>query len=107
MNWQAFAGNPWKYGGHGTSLGITKQESLAYLEKSNLEATALLEKLPDADLTKKISDLANNSTTAWRILMATVEHEIHHRSQLASYLYLMGVEPPQLYGVYMEKLPKT
>jgi len=39
---------------------------------------------------------------AWRFLMAMVEHEVHHRSQLDCYLSLAGVEPPQIYGWRME-----
>lgn len=34
--------------------------------------------------------------------MALVEHEVHHRSQLAVYLTLLGVEPPQVYGLGIE-----
>ena len=33
-----------------------------------------------------------------------VEHEVHHRSQLDSYLAEVGVEPPQLYGYRMEEV---
>ncbi len=31
--------------------------------------------------------------------MAMVEHEIHHRSQLADCLKQVGVEPPQIFGL--------
>ena len=31
--------------------------------------------------------------------MSVIEHEVHHRSQLASYLEIMGVEPPQIFGL--------
>ncbi len=41
---------------------------------------------------------------AWRILLAMAEHEVHHRSQLAVYLALMGVEPPQIYGLKIEDI---
>jgi uncharacterized damage-inducible protein DinB len=34
--------------------------------------------------------------------MAMVEHEIHHRSQIAMYLSLMGVPPPHIYGLGVE-----
>lgn len=32
------------------------------------------------------------------LLRAMIEHEIHHRGQLYTYLRLAGVEPPALYG---------
>ena len=54
----------------------------------------------------KREDLRGNSISAWRFLMANVEHEVHHRSQLASYFTWMGAEAPQLYGIYMEELPQ-
>ena len=37
-----------------------------------------------------------------RFLMAMVEHEVHHRSQLDAWLALAGTEPPQIYGYRME-----
>lgn len=107
MNWRAFIGRPLNYVGHDKSFGATKQESLAYLEKCNQEGIQLLENQLDENLLIKREDTRGNPTTAWRFLMATVEHEVHHRSQLATYITLMGLEPPQLYGVYMENLPKT
>jgi uncharacterized damage-inducible protein DinB len=42
--------------------------------------------------------------SAWRFLMAMVEHEVHHRSQLDSWLALAGTEAPQLYGYRMEEV---
>jgi uncharacterized damage-inducible protein DinB len=40
----------------------------------------------------------------WHLLMAMIEHEVHHRSQLAVYLSLMGVQPPQIYGLKLEEV---
>jgi uncharacterized damage-inducible protein DinB len=34
--------------------------------------------------------------------MAMTEHEVHHRSQLASYLTWMGVEAPHVFGLGVE-----
>lgn len=107
MNWLAYTGQPWNYIGHDTSFGESKEESLAYLEKCNQEGITLLNAQSDETLFVKQPDTAGNPITAWRLLMATVEHEVHHRSQLASYFYLMGLKPPQLYGNYMENLPRT
>jgi uncharacterized damage-inducible protein DinB len=33
-----------------------------------------------------------------------VEHEFHHRSQLAVYLILMGVQSPQIFGLGVEEV---
>jgi uncharacterized damage-inducible protein DinB len=34
------------------------------------------------------------------------EHEVHHRSQLASYLTWMGVEPPDIFGLGVEDVER-
>jgi uncharacterized damage-inducible protein DinB len=31
---------------------------------------------------------------------------VHHRSQLCEYLSGMGIEPPPLYGLHVEDLPR-
>ncbi|MGD8402745.1 MAG: hypothetical protein PVJ21_03725 [Anaerolineales bacterium] len=55
-----------------------------------------LEQFPDHDL----NDLRYGAKKeeyplkAWRWLMAMTEYEIHHCSQLAAHLSLMGVQPP-------------
>ena len=63
---------------------------------------ARLRAVPDARLREKVSDLEGGTVSAWRFLMAMVEHEIHHRSQLDAWLALAGTEPPQIYGYRME-----
>ena len=60
--------------------------------------------LPDAELYQPRLGLAGRPLKAWRLLMAMVEHEVHHRSQLASYLMMMGVEPPQIYSLGVEEV---
>jgi uncharacterized damage-inducible protein DinB len=54
--------------------------------------------VPDARLAQRVQDLDGGTIRAWRFLMAMVEHEIHHRSQLDAWLALAGTEPPQIYG---------
>lgn len=106
MNWRAFAGQPFTYPGHDQSLGPTKTEALAYLDDCNQTGLELLNGLEDDALHAKQPDLSGRPISAWRFLMAAVEHEVHHRSQLDTYLSQLSVPPPQLYGVYMEDLPR-
>ena len=107
LHWGVFVGGNWNYSGHGRALGATKSEALAYLADCNQRALALLQDLPDSSLYEKRNTLEGVPISAWRYLMVSVEHEVHHRSQLASYFYQIGLEPPQLYGVYMEDLPRS
>jgi hypothetical protein len=52
----------------------------------------------DARLEEPIRDLEGQTMRLWRFLMAMVEHEVHHRSQLDCWLAEAGARPPQLYG---------
>ncbi len=63
---------------------------------------ARLRALPDARLHEKVTDLEGGRVSVWRFLMAMVEHEVHHRSQLDAWLALGGTEAPQIYGYRME-----
>ncbi|MCL4300594.1 MAG: DinB family protein [Anaerolineae bacterium] len=94
----------WRYTGHerddehGSLVNV-----LNTLETSHTAAMKILTTLSDADLIQPRPSLADGPPIkAWRLLMAMVEHEIHHRSQLAVYLSLLGVEPPQIYGLGVE-----
>jgi uncharacterized damage-inducible protein DinB len=63
--------------------------------------------LASADLERIIDNLAGDPFPAWRrVLGGLVEHEVHHRSQLCSYLAALGVEPPPLFGLRVEELPR-
>lgn len=75
----------------------------ARLEKGHREQMARLATVPDARLAEKVEDLDGGRLSAWRFLMAMVEHEVHHRSQLDAWLALAGTPPPQIYGYSMEE----
>lgn len=93
----------WNYAGH---EHCAQQDSLdtliTELEATHKEMMQLLSTLNDEELMQKRPALKGRPVKAWRLLMAMVEHEIHHRSQLADYLSMMGVEPPQIYGLGVE-----
>jgi hypothetical protein len=57
---------------------------------------------PDAALDAPRRDLEGGTVKAWRLPIAMVEHEVHHRSQFDAYLAAAGTEPPPLYGYRME-----
>jgi len=93
----------WKYEGHEGKQ--TYEELLTYLDQIHSDAMDALKTLPDAELNQPRPALEGDaSVKAWRWLMAMTEHEIHHRSQLAIYLFLLGVKPPHIYGLGVEEL---
>jgi len=92
----------WKYPGHQAEPSDSLDSLIALLTSTHAAAMASLAKLNDAILSESRPTLSSTPISAWRILMMMVEHEIHHRSQIAMYLSLMGVEPPQIYGLGVE-----
>jgi uncharacterized damage-inducible protein DinB len=42
--------------------------------------------------------------TVWKWLRAMVEHEIHHRGQIYTYLAILEVPTPPLYGLTSEQV---
>ncbi len=91
----------WRYAGHDHGP-TTLPDLLAALEATHAEALARLRGLDNAALDEPRPSLQGPPARAWRWLMALVEHEIHHRSQLAMYLMLLGVPPPHIFGLGVE-----
>jgi uncharacterized damage-inducible protein DinB len=94
----------WKYSGHEASGSQDLDELLRLLETGHLQAMERLGQLADDQLYELRPSIKGHPLKAWRWLMAMVEHEIHHRSQLAVYLSLMGVQPPHIYGLGVEDI---
>jgi uncharacterized damage-inducible protein DinB len=94
----------WRYPGHQRKAGESLETLLADLESSHAEAVDLLGRLKGTDLSVPRPSLKGVPVKTWRLLMAMVEHEVHHRSQLAVYLSLMGIQPPQIYGLSLEEV---
>ena len=90
------------YPGHERELAPDLKSAINYLGEIHIESKRLLRRLPDEVLIQQRTGLDGTHLKAWRLLMAMIEHEIHHRSQLGSYLAMIGVKPPQLYGLGVE-----
>lgn len=100
---QAVVAGRWgAYPGHGPELAPDLEAAIACLQAVHAEAMEQLAALPDEVLRQPRPDLTGQTLKAWRLLMAMLEHEIHHRSQIASYLADLGLEPPQIYGLHVE-----
>jgi uncharacterized damage-inducible protein DinB len=92
----------WFYPGHeGAAL---LDQAVAHLEATHSQQMESLRSMDGLELYRPRRTLAGPQVKAWRLLMAMVEHEVHHRSQLATYLTLMGIEPPQIYGLGFEDI---
>jgi uncharacterized damage-inducible protein DinB len=81
------------------------QAWLAGLADSYQTLDALLRETSDAWLSRRVALLDEPGDIAgWRVLMLMTEHEIHHRSQLATYAGLNGWPVADLFGRSYEQL---
>jgi uncharacterized damage-inducible protein DinB len=98
----------WRYGGHEALRGATLAAAVALLDAEHAAARAALTHVADTALATERGSLEPGARPirAWRVLMAMCEHEVHHRSQLASYLTLMGIEPPDIFGLGVEDVER-
>ena len=96
----------WKYESHESEEEQSLDALIALLESTHAEVIKVLKQFPDQDLNELRFGPKGEGhpLKAWRWLMAMTEHEIHHRSQLAVYLSLMGVQSPHIFGLGVEDL---
>ena len=50
---------------------------------------------------------AGAEITVWKWLRSMIEHEIHHRGQIYTYLHLLEQESPPLYGLTSEQVKEN
>ena len=93
-----------RYPGHDKGLAYGKEGVLAYLDTMHEQSMALLQKLDDRALERRITTPAGAQIPTWRWLQLMAEHEAHHRGQLYLMLRLLGVETPPLFGMTEEQL---
>jgi uncharacterized damage-inducible protein DinB len=92
-------GRPSRYHGCGTDLAVGLENVLGFMERMHAETIDILRKLTPEDLERKGTSPQGVPVTAWKLLRAMVEHEVHHRGEMYVYLALLGVDRPPLYGV--------
>jgi uncharacterized damage-inducible protein DinB len=98
----------WRYDGHARALAATREEALALLDARHSAALGALARTGDAALgeLRPALEPGGRPIRGWRVLMAMCEHEVHHRSQLASYLTMMGVDAPDIFGLGVEDVER-
>ncbi len=92
------------YKGHAVKPGTN---ALGLRQAALRSGKKVIAGLVDADLERFIPQTIGEPFPAWRRVMGgLIEHETHHRSQLCEYLRQLGLEPPPLFGLHAEQLPK-
>jgi len=92
----------WKYPGHRIEEKQERDVAITLLESTHQEAMKRLGTLGNSVLHESRPSLSGREVKTWRLLMAMVEHEVHHRSQIAMYLTLLKIKPPHIYGLGVE-----
>lgn len=92
-------GRPSRYRGCGTDVAAGLDGVIGFMEHMHGETVEILRKLTPEDLERKGTSPQGVPVTAWKLLRAMVEHEVHHRGEMYVYLALLGVDRPPLYGV--------
>ena len=91
--------------GHGLALAFGAEPLLdPHVERLHAESMDIFARLTDEDLQRKCKTPDNAPITTWKWLRAMVEHEVHHRSQIYTYLGMLGLPTPPIYGLTSEEV---
>jgi uncharacterized damage-inducible protein DinB len=97
-------GKPSRYPGHGKELGDGLPAVRAFFDRTHAESMEIFGRLTDADLDGKSVTPAGTPITTSKWLRSMVEHEIHHRGQIYTYLSMLDVPTPPIYGLTSEQV---
>ena len=95
---------PSLYQGCGTNYAQGHEAVVAFYNRMHEESVAVFSQLSSKDLLRKCPTPGGIQITTWKWLRAMVEHEIHHRAQIYTYLAILGVPTPPLYGLTAEEV---
>lgn len=101
---ETYQGRPNQYAGCGKDIAPTYQEIMNLMERLQSECVEIVSAQSDDGLTRRCTTPDGASITGWKWLRSMVEHEIHHRGQIYTYLALLGVSSPPLYGLTAEQV---
>ena len=95
---------PSRYPGHGKELADGYQNILAYMDQMHQESMQIFTSLSDQDLQKKCTTPGGIEITVWKWLRAMIEHEIHHRGQIFTYLSMLEMKTAPVFGLTSEEV---
>lgn len=97
-------GKPSRYSGCGQDLAATYDDIVQFAERLQEEDVEILARLGPEDFDRKCMTPAGAPIAAWKWLRSMIEHEVHHRGQIYTYLALLEVSTPPLYGLTSEQV---
>jgi len=93
-----------RYPGHGKELADGPENVLEFFHRMHGESMEIFVRLSDEDLQQKCVTPGGTPITVWKWLRAMVEHEIHHRAQIYTYLGMLDIATPPIYGLTSEEV---
>ena len=97
-------GRPGAYAGHESTLASGPAATLAYLDSLHEESMAIFRGLGVEGFQARCTTPGGASMAVWKWLRAMIEHEAHHRGQIYTYLSVLDVPTPPLYGLTSEQV---
>lgn len=98
------AGRPSAYRGHDRSFADGKTATLAYVGDLHAESMEIFRGLGREGMLRRCTTPGEASMPVWKWLRSMVEHEAHHRGQIYTYLSILGIPTPPLYGLTSEQV---
>ncbi|HYO77623.1 MAG TPA: DinB family protein [Thermoanaerobaculia bacterium] len=98
------AGRNSSYPGHDVSMAEGREATFAYMARLHDEAMEIFRALGDEGMLAPCVTPGNAAMPAWKWLRSMVEHEAHHRGQIYTYLSVLGITTPPLYGLTAEEV---
>ena len=97
---------PTTYSGCGTDLANGYDAVIGYYNRLHEESMDIFRQLTPETLKQKCITPNGTPITTWKWLRAMVEHEVHHRGQLYTYLGMIEVGVPPIYGLTSEEVAR-
>lgn len=92
------------YKGCGKELAEGYEAVLQFLDTCHQESMEIFSALTETDINAKTQTPVGTPITLWKWLRLMVEHEIHHRGQIYTYLGMLDIATPPIYGLTAEEL---
>lgn len=104
MYGETIAGRPSAYQGCGKDLAEGYDNIVAWFNEMHRQSMEIFSSLRDEDLQRECLTPGNAKITTWKWLRAMIEHEIHHRAQIYTYLGMLGIPTPPIFGLTSEEV---
>ena len=98
------AGRKSSYPGHDARLAAGPEATFAYIGRLHEEAMLIFRSLGDEGMFASCVTPGNAAMPVWKWLRSMIEHEAHHRGQIYTYLAVLRVATPPLYGMTAEEV---